>query len=233
MTFKVTMRRDPLGVEFEAGSVSEALSILQESKDKFAELLDLAVEFNGDLDADAPTAAAPAAPEKPATRRGRKPKNHSDPATASAPAPAPVPAAPVADGIPPILDRSNPDCVVNAPVASAPAAAAPVASAPAPAAPASSAPAPAAPPPPPVLPAAPPTAPNAAPPAGVNGPKVVEALRIRANGQPDGGASLVAWLAAPGIGLVAAGVSFEEAMSVLLLTSDDRLAPIMAPLGIA
>lgn len=234
---KVTLSRSPLGLEFEVGSVEEALGILQDSKAKFIEVLDLANELSSASPDDtsetsattaaatSETAAAPAS--KP---RGRKPKNQPDPATASAPAPAPVPAAapaaapavpsapaaptpPLAtaensNGIPAFLDRKDPAAAVNQ-VPAAPAA-----------------------PPPPVLPSAPPVAP-AAPPTSVLAPKIKAALDVRKSGAVDGGGSLATWLSDPAFGIIAPGANYDECIAVLPFQDDAKLAPIAAALGIS
>lgn len=132
MPFTVKLMRNPLGVEFEVGSVSEALGILQDNKDKFLELLAFSDDLGGGQDEPVTTTlTAAAGGEAAPAKRSRKSK---DATTAVAPAPipvpgaAPAPAAPAVDnGIPAFLKRE----------------------------------AAAAPPPPPLLPAAPPVAPEA------------------------------------------------------------------------
>lgn len=80
------------------------------------------------------------------------------------------------------------------------------------------------PPPPPPAPA------PVAPPATVLAQKVVEELKRRATGAPDGGKSIVDWLVA--IGAVVKGATFEESLSVMLFLEADKLTPIAAALGV-
>lgn len=101
MSIMVKIYRQPVEASFEAGSVKEAVALLQENEAQFAELL-----------AIMPDDAAPAAPESDAApakppRKPRGPnKNQPNPATAQAPPPAPVgaapppPAAPLPSGVP-------------------------------------------------------------------------------------------------------------------------------------
>lgn len=219
MELKVKIARAPLTLEFEAGSLEEAVGIIQDSKDKFIEALDLAVEMGGSPEGSGETPAATAEQPAPTGRgRGRKAKNQPDPTTATAPAPAPVPAAaptpPLvttenANGVPAFLDRKNPDAVVNQPPAAAAA------------------------PPPPMPPAAAPSVvPAAAPPVSTLAPKIIENLKARAVDDINKNA-LVEWLAGPGIALVVKGATFDEAMAVIGMTADDKLSGLLAPLGIS
>lgn len=169
MTFTVKIALQPFEVAFEAGSIAEAVAILQEPDNELAKLAALAT---GGEEEVTPTTAAPA-PEK--AKRGRKSKTAVE---AVAPAPIPVPdAAPPAPPvpapapvtgndpgpIPPFLDRNA------APVAVAP-------------------------PPPPAPPAAP-----VSPPAGVLAAKVAAELHRRGDGAADQGKGLVDWLAGAGL----------------------------------
>lgn len=93
-------------------------------------------------------------------------------------------------------------------------------------------------PPPLAVPGAPPVLPNAppvalAPPSGVLGGKVVAALKALAAKGGDGGASLVTWLAQPGVALVVPAATFDEACAVVLMTTDEKLAPIATALSVA
>lgn len=206
MSFTVKLMRNPLGVEFEVGSVSEALGILQDNKDKFLELLAFSDDLGGGQDEPVTTTltteAAPAA-----GRRGRKPK---DAAAAVAPAPIPVPgAAPAAvvdNGIPDFLDR-NKNPAPPAPVAAA------------------------APPPPPLLPAAPPVVPEA--PKFVLGNKIADDLQKRLDGSADKGAALQAWLMPHVTAFAIPTASIEEVISLIRFTADDKVAHLAAPLGIS
>lgn len=94
-------------------------------------------------------------------------------------------------------------------------------------------PAAAAPPPPPLLPSAPPVVPAApaAPPVGVLAQKVIADLDNRAKGSPDGGAALADWLAQYSI--VVKGATYDEAISTVRLTPDEKLTAIAGALGVA
>lgn len=87
----------------------------------------------------------------------------------------------------------------------------------------------AAPPPPPPAPPAPPAPP--VPPSGVLAGKIIPHMEDIAKASPDGGKQWVDWLAASNI--VVAGATFEEAMKVIRMQSDEKLAPIASALGIA
>jgi hypothetical protein len=160
---------------------------------------------------EAGEAAPSATPEPPKTRK----KRGADPAAAVAPPPIPVPSAaptpptsavtppslalPADGGIPAFLDRT----------AGAP----PAAQTPPPPAP------------PPLLPQAPalvPAAPNFA-----LGNKVADVLEAKAAAAIDKGASLVTWLQHPGLGSIVRNdpsVTFEEAVAVVRMTTDDKIA---------
>jgi hypothetical protein len=84
----------------------------------------------------------------------------------------------------------------------------------------------AAPPPPPPPPPAPPV-----PPSGVLAGKIIPHMEDIASKSPDGGKAWVDWLATSGI--VVAGATFEEAMKVIRMQSDDKLKPVADALGIA
>jgi len=211
MTFTFTISRPPLAVTFEAGSVGEGAAILQENG------ADLTAAFGAVPGTEqAAPAAAGDAPEP--AKRGRRPKEVAAPAPLAVPGAAPAaPAAPLAPAvmapipgdplaIPPGLQR---DPATNA----------------SPAIPAS----PPAPPPPPLLPAAPPIA--AAPPAvGVIATKIIAELDRRATGAADKGQGLSDWLA--GAGLVIKGATYDEAVACLRMTAEEKLSPLLAPLGL-
>lgn len=228
MDIKVTFKRPSLEAETEVGSFSELAGLLQNEEATLVKLFGSDMEMvlsavNGDTALGSGTVVAGEVGEAPA-RRGRKPKG-ADPAAAQAPAPIPVPGAPAAPtppvapslvipadgGIPPFLART---ADATSPVSSQSTAGSA--------------------PPPPLVPppAAPPTAPAAPTPPGVLGAKVEAELRRRGTDKTsqDG---LVAWLAGPGVSKCMPGATFEEAMSVILMTTDDKLAGLLAPLGIA
>lgn len=212
MPFTVKLMRSPLAVEFEVGSIEEGLGILQDSKDKFRELLEFSSELGGNVDepvstaiAAAPDAGGDAAPAK----RGRG-KGKAAEAVAPAPIPvpgaaAPTPPAPAApadttlgdNGIPKFLDRTTA----------------------------------AAPPPPPLLPSAPPVAPEA--PKFVLGNKIADNLQKRLDGSADKGAALHAWLMPSVAGLVVPTATIDEAIAVIRFTADEKVAHLAAPLSIS
>jgi hypothetical protein len=228
MTFRFTISRPPLSVDFEAGSAGEGVAILSENLAKLVEAFKAVPSDALDEPAAAPAPEQPtnAAAEPPKGRgRGRPAKNQPDPATAAAPAPAPIPgpAAP-AQGIQP-------------PAFVAPAAPrAPVDTSEAPSGMPKfldrttqpPAPAPAAPPaPPPAAPVAPPPPPApVAPPVGVLAPKVIDKVKAYADQ-----AAILDWLSKTGI--VAKGCKFDEAIAVLQFKRDDELQDIAAALQVA
>lgn len=217
MPFTVKLMRSPLAVEFEVGSIEEGLGILQDSKDKFRELLEFSSELGGGQE-DAVTTAISASPggEAPAGKPPRKPRTPKDAATAIAPAPIavpdaapptpPAPAAPAApadttlgdNGIPKFLDRTG-----------------------------------AAPPPPPLLPSAPPVAPPAATPAFILGNKIADDLQKRLSGSADAGAALQAWLMPHVTAITVPTATIDEVIAVIRFTADDKVAHLAAPLGIS
>lgn len=212
MPFTVKLMRNPIGVEFEVGSVSEALGILQDNKEKFLELLAFSNDLGGG-DETVTTTLTPTSGETAADapKRGRgkgkaaaeavAPAPIAVPGAAAPPAPpapaAPVDATPNANGIPAFLDRT----------------------------------AAAAPPPPPLLPAAPPVVPDA--PKLVLGNKIADDLQKRLDGSADKGAALQAWLMPTIAGLIVPTATIDEAIAVLRFTADDKVAHLAAPLGIS
>lgn len=203
VTFTVKIALQPFEVAFEAGSIAEAVAILQEPDNELSKLAALATGQGEEEETTAPTTTEA---EKPATKRGRKSKAAVE-AVAPAPIPVPdaappappVPAAPADTGIPPFLDRTN----QAAPVAVAP--------------------------PPPL--AAPPAPAPVSPPVGVLAGKVVAELKRRGDGAADQGAGLVTWLA--GAGLCVPGASFQEAVDCVLFLDDAKLGPVATALGVS
>lgn len=203
MDFKWKLSRPGIELEFETGSIGEAIGLLTDEGTQITEVFGFTMGAKQSTDAPSPEGA-----ETPArrTRGPAKPKQE-----AVAPPPLPVPAAPVATatlppnplgtaddgGIPPGLKR---DPVTN----EAPALLAA---------------------PPPLLPA-PPLAPlpPTAPPVGVLGPKVVAALELHKEGKQDGGQALADWLASAG--LTQKGATYDEACRVVLMTSDSKLTEL-------
>jgi hypothetical protein len=244
MNFRITVKQNPLEVEFDSGSISEAISILEQQSTALGALFQLAADsltVSSDTTGDTSTGADNAAPATTKGRPGRKSNaQKAAEAAAAEAAKAAAPPAPLAPPTPaPALQVQAP-----APLAVPGAAPAPVYPTPgdkveipqflnraADAAPPPPAPAPAplAPPPAPA-PAAPQPA-NNTPPQSVLAPKIIENLKARVVSAGDGGKSLVDWLVTNGI--VMAGGSFEEALSVVQFCRDEQLAPIAAALGVA
>jgi hypothetical protein len=193
-------------VEFETGSINEAHGIFTDGGTALHEM------FGGTIMASASNLAtevgADETNEQTPAKRGRKPKDKSqpDPSTANAPEPVAIPGvnaaaaplAPIDDGIPEALRRTA-DPI--APVA-----------------------------PPPSLPTSI-TAPPAAPPTGVLAGKIAAELDKRATGAADGGQALADWLATSGI--TVKGATYAEAVTVLRLQADEKLGPIAAALGVS
>jgi hypothetical protein len=205
MTFRITVKQNPLEIEFEAGSLGEAVSILQAEDTAIRAMMALAPQLAGTTAAAEMPAAIETAPAETAKKRGRPAKEA--PPVANAPPPAPVPATPPApptlpaDGsIPPFLQRT--------------------ADAPAPVAP-----------PPPAPPPAPPAPVAVMPPALSLAPKVIAELKRRATGSADQGAGLLAWLYTTG--LVVKGATWDESMAVLQFTDDGRIKATADALSVA
>jgi hypothetical protein len=204
MTFKIIVERMPLRVEFEVGSLSEAVAALQEEDTQIRRIGSIADELNGTTAISSGTVAEGEQGQGETPRRGRRSNKDKstgpDPATASAPAPLPVPGetppvTPTAANepdIPPSLDRRAP--------------------------------------PPPPAPPAPPPAP-VVPPSGILAGKVIANLDGRKEKSADGGAALVTWLA--GAGVCQDGVSYDEAVAVVRLMKDEQLGGIATALQIA
>ena len=215
MPFTVKLMRSPLAVEFEVGSIEEGLGILQDSKDKFRELLEFSSELGGNAE-DAVTTAIVAAPgsegaEAAPARRTRGKGKAAAEAVAPAPLavpdaapptpPAPIDTTPGANGIPKFLDRT--------------------------------APAAAAPPPPPLMPSAPPVAPPAATPAFILGNKIADDLQKRLDGSADKGAALQAWLMPHVTAITVPTATIDEVIAVIRFTADDKVAHLAPALGIS
>lgn len=104
MTYKVRVRPRDVEIEFETGSISEAVGILQDEANAIGELFAAAPWATSGQEQGTSAPPPVATPAKP----GRKPRNAPDPASASAPPPLPVtappaPAAPPAPPMPPSM----------------------------------------------------------------------------------------------------------------------------------
>jgi hypothetical protein len=210
MDFKWKLSRPGIELEFETGSIAEAIGLLEE------EGTQISTVFGFTMGNAQSTAEQPSGAVEPAAEPAKRGRGKAKPVEAVAPDPLPVPAAaappaptvttlppnalptaapaPAEDnGIPPFLQR----------VAL-----------------------------PPLLPS-PPTAPVAAPtppPVGVLGPKVVAALELHKLGKEDGGQALADWLHA--CNLTQKGATYDAACRVVLMTSDEKLAGIAGQLGV-
>jgi hypothetical protein len=211
-----------LNLEFETGSIEEALGFFADKGTALAQIFGASIveQFAAAAAAgtslttgtvDTGEATGETKPETAAqkkVREKREAKEKSDAARVNvdppnAPPPVPVGGAtapdttPGTNGIPAFLDRTKETAA-------------------------------AAPPAPPVAPP-PPTPP--VPPAGVLAAKIIPHMEGVAAQQNDGGKAWVDWLASSGI--VVAGATFDEAMKVIRMQSDEKLAPIASALGIA
>jgi hypothetical protein len=170
MTFKITIERAPIGVEFEVGSIAEAISILEQEDSNLRKVVSIGDSLAGEP-APVATGETEGTTETTKGKRGRpaKDKNQPDPATATAPPPLAIPGAPPtapvdtaavnANGMPAFLDRTGA----------------------------------AAPPPPPPPPAAP-----VAPPSGILAGKVIAECDRRATDEPNK-KMLADWLVSYGL----------------------------------
>jgi hypothetical protein len=209
MTIMVKLSHPPLELAFEVGSFNEAVGVLEAEKGTILRAFSLVDGGETALPVAAGTTETTAT-EQPG-KRGRKPKNQPDPATASAPPPAPIPTA-----APAVPDQSIPGdlsipAFLQRPAAPAPAVAAPPA-------------------PPPPIPTAPPVVPAA--PSFVLGNKVADDLQKRKDASLDSGKSLHDWLM-PNAPFLIAGATLDEAIAVLRLTSDDKVEAIAKALQLA
>lgn len=209
MSFKWTLSRPGIELEFETGNIKEAIGLLEEEGTQISEV------FGFTMGAHQGEQAAPDATD---TKPPRKPRINKAATEAVAPPPLALPApaatvttlppnalpaapppppsapdtAPTTNGIPAFLDRTTA--------------------------------------PPPVLPS-PPTVPSVTPPpVGVLGPKVVKALDLIRDGKPDGGAALSDWLAATG--LTQKGAAYDDACRAVLMISDEKLKGVADALGV-
>lgn len=207
--FRIRVEVPSVEIAFEVGSISEAAGILTDNQTALANIAEMGANLANAYDGDngeetkQETKQETVTDDAPTKRRGRPPKTN----TTNAPAPAPVPAA-----------------SVPAPVA---------APAPAPVAPpvgdhdtpaelvrSNQNPAPV---PPPVAPPAPPVSGLA--------DKIIDNLKSRFVGAPDGGAALTAWLKS--LGLTKADASIDETYAVLRFTDQVRLESIAGALGVS
>lgn len=220
--FRIRVEVPSVEIAFEVGSISEAAGILTDNETALANLVvmgaNLANMCDGDDEETKPQETkqeANTGGDTPTKRRGRPPKNTTNapapvpvpsPTTAPAPTPtAPPVAAPAPASVaPPVGDHGIPDnlLVANRPVQS------------------------------PAAPVAPPAA-SPSPPAPVSGlaDKIIENLKSRFVGAPDGGAALTAWLKS--LGLTKADATIDETYAVLRFTDQVRLESIAGALGVS
>jgi hypothetical protein len=233
MTFRFTVKQNPLELEFETGSIAEGLAILSEGSTELGQFFETAKALAGTdgttstvhLAVDNTRTGETAAPTRKRRTKAEMAADAARIAAATAPAPMPVPAAP-APPTPPLV------------------------TAPAPVAPASLgaedpvsgipeglkrtdgivAPAFVAPPPPPLA-VAPPVAPASPPGAGRLAPLVLAEVNKRVAGSADGGKAMADWLA--DMGIVTKGATYAEAAAVLQFSTDAQLGAAAGLLGVA
>lgn len=213
MDFKWKLSRPGIELEFETGSIGEAIGMLEEEGTKISEVFGFTMGNSAGS-----TALSSGTVSEPSEPKTRKPRANKDAAAAVAPPPMPVPteapaAAPTSATLPPNALTIPEDGGIPTFLDRTAAAAAAVA-------------------PPPLLPS-PPVAPlpPSAPPVGVLGPKVVKALDILREGKADGGQALSDWLA--GAGLTQKGANYDDACRALLMISDEKLKGVAGALGVA
>lgn len=213
MTFKITIERAPIGVEFEVGSISEAIAILEQEDTNLRRVVSIGDSLSGASEQEQPEANGATGAEP--AKRGRKPnkdKSQPDAANAQAPAPLPIPPGAAPPTVPADLVKQNAEAAAGGGIPdylkAAPAAAAPP------------------PPPPPPAPA-----PVPAPPSGILAGKVIADLDKRKATTADEGKALVEWLAA--YGLVNAGSSYDESVAAIRLMHDDKLGQVATALSVA
>lgn len=210
MTFRFTVKQNPLSVAFDSDTIEEGIQVLMGGK---ADLHRIFSEFAGEI-GEADDSDENGEGVKKRTRRTKaqiaadKAAESTAPVAsvdvplaplpvANAPAPLAVPGSAAGSegiGIPAFLDRTGTA---------------------------------AAPPPAPPAPVAP------APVAEVRlCDKVIEELKRRAMHSPDSGQSLADWLVKVGV-VPALGSTFDEAVTILMFTKDEQLKPVAVALGVA
>lgn len=227
--FRIKVEVPSVEIAFEVGSISEAAGILTDNETALANIAEMGANLAntyGDNEETKPQETkqeetkqeetkqeANTSGDAPKPRRGRPPKANTTNApapvpvpnaTTTAPAPSPAPTTAPAPVAPPVGDHGIPDnlLVANRPVQQ------------------------------PAAPVAPPAAPPS-PPAPVSGlaDKIIENLKSRFVGAPDGGAALTAWLKS--LGLTKADASIDETYAVLRFTDQIRLESIAGALGVS
>jgi hypothetical protein len=224
MSLNVVFKRASIEASMEFGSLKELAGYIGEESATLSTIFgeDMEIVAKG-ISGGAPVATSgeEVAGEQGGARRGRKPKdkNQPDPATATAPPPAPIPGAtpPAAPAVPaPELSAQVAAAVANGggipPFLDRAAT---------PAAP------PAPPPPPPAVPAAP-----VVPPSGILAGKVIADLDRRGTDDTTK-AALVTWLASPGLALVMANATYDDAISAIRLMPDDKLSGLATALSVS
>jgi hypothetical protein len=206
MDFKWTLSRPGIALEFETGSIKEAIGLLEEEGTQISEVFG----FTMGAQKQPEQPSAPATDAEPKTREPRAPKVEAV-APPPLPIPAVAPAAPPPPAVAPVITVLPPNQMQPATDDGIPAALKRDANNELPSLPA-----------PPVVPAP--------PPVGVLGPKVVAALERHREGKPDGGQALADWLAAAG--LTIPGKTFDEACRVVLMTSDEKLKAVAEAFGV-
>lgn len=208
--FRIRVEVPSVEIAFEVGSISEAVGILTDNETALANVAEMGANLANVYDNDNREEIETKQETKQQevntggdapTKRRGRPPKAN---TTNAPAPVPVPVPAVsapAPVAPPVGDHGIPAGLVRANQTSA----APVA-------------------PPAALPS---------PPAPVSGlaDRIIENLKSRFVGAPDGGAALTAWLKS--LGLTKADASIDETYAVLRFTDPIRLESIAGALGVS
>jgi hypothetical protein len=221
MDFKWKLSRPGIELEFETGSVREAIGILEEEGTQITEIFGFTTGTHQEAKQTAPAA------EPAKTRKPRTPKQE-----AVAPEPLPVPVSAEADpyskgirdGI--FVGREVPVAPPLVPMPSAAALAMP-----SPVAAPDLALAPDGGIPPFLARTAPlPALPVSPPPVGLLGPKVVAKLDEQVKAHPDSAPGWADWLAASG--LTIKGKSYDDACRAVLMISDEKLKDVADALSV-
>lgn len=204
--FRIRVEVPSVEIAFEVGSISEAAGILTDNQNALASIAEMGATLTNAYNNDSEEKTTKQETTKQETTTDDAPaKRRGRPPKANAtnaPAPVPVPAVSTpAPVAPPVGDHGIPEALVRVKEAPVPA---------------------------PVAPPSPP-----APPAPVSGlaDKIIENLKSRFVGAPDGGAALTVWLKS--LGLTKADATIDETYAVLRFTDQIRLESIAGALGVS
>lgn len=205
--FRIRVEVPSVEIAFEVGSISEAAGILTDNETALANIAEMGANLANTYDGENGEETKPQETKQQETtkRRGRPPRvNTKD---APAPVPVPVPSVPSPTATPASAPVTPPVGDHGIPAELVRVKEAPV--------------------PPPVAPPSPP-----APPASSGlADKIIENLKSRFAGAPDGGAALTAWLKS--LGLTKADATIDEIYAVLRFQDQIRLESIAGALGVS